>query len=137
MNFKAIFLIAILVFSSLSMSSATYFCFDADGCSHLFTSDLTGPGVNFHWVDDVKGTKEAEHDVPLVLGETYHITINSKAWRDFGGFRYGWEKTGTTKSWDFVYDEPANHNTRRFYIVETKRDTLFNGVHLTFAPSAY
>lgn len=132
-DFKAIFLLAVIAIGSIGACDAVDFRYENDGTSHWFTTHITGPGLDEQFSDKVECTKKTTHDLPLVLNNPYHITINSKAWRDYGWCHYRWEETGTTKSWDFVYDEshvPAG--SHRYYVVTTPGDTVFNGGHLKF-----
>jgi len=116
----------VLIFSSIGAINAapTIVYLRSEGTSHYFTIDIElGNGGTYHFERDVKCRSRSEviyenNDEPA------RVTVNSKAWRDFGWCNYRWETTGTTKSIVYKGDLKA----------ETDGDTLFNGGHLSIKP---
>lgn len=125
------FLIVTLVFLTVNSCNAFQIKLMSEGTSHLFTTDvIASNGLKEHWVDDKKAVTSVTYKMDVPDGATVHIKVNSRAWRDFGFFRYRWEKTGTTKEVDYTYYSHENPLIDYQAYFNTGGDTLFNGGNL-------
>ncbi|MDR2544463.1 MAG: hypothetical protein LBD03_02780 [Methanobrevibacter sp.] len=131
MNFKAIGIIVMMLFSVLAISDSVSAYklgieFDSVGTSHYYTIDIYDVNNNtnvYHEEKDLPVMNLTEYAIHLPDGD-YKAIVNVKAWKMTGFFTYGWEKTGTTEevSWSSLNKNCLSSGTFG--------DTCFNGGHL-------